>query len=113
MATHHANPPAPNRQATDAETAAALARQVAASADGITWRKTTTLLDLFGAYRLTSEVRERIATALEQAHLVAKPPISEAQRFETIRLALDEDRDGRPDEPEGGRSRTMSRLLPI
>jgi hypothetical protein len=113
MAIDHANDSKPDARGTDAATATALARQVAASADGITWRKTTTLLDLFGAYRLTSEVRERIATALEQAHLIAKPPIEEVERFETIRLALDEDRDGRPDEPAGGRSRTISRLLPI
>src|ERR1700709_1881226 len=98
---------------TDAATAAALARQVAASADGVTWRKTTTLLDLFGVYRLTAEVRERIATALLLAGLTAKPPIAELQRFETVRLALDEDGDGIPDSEDGGRSRTMSRLLPI
>jgi hypothetical protein len=113
MVTERGSHAAPEAQNTDADTAAALARQVASSADGITWRKTTTLLDLFGAYRLTSEVRERIATALEQANLIAKPPITEVERFETVRLALDEDRDGRPDEPEGGRSRTISRLLPI
>lgn len=98
---------------SDAEVAATLAQQVAASADGVTWRKTTTLLDLFGAYRLTTEVRERMATALSQAGLVAKPAIADVQRFETVRLAVDEDRDGQPDDEASGRSRTMSRLLPI
>lgn len=97
----------------DARTAAALAQQVAASADGVTWRKTTTLLDLFGAYRLTTEVRERIASALKEAGLIAKPSIGDIQRFETVRLALDEDGDGQPDGDEADRSRTMSRLLPI
>lgn len=97
----------------DAATAARLAEQVKASADGVMWRKTTTLLDLFGSYRLTTEVRERIAAALVQAGLDSKPPITDVQRFETVRLALDEDRDGQPDEAESGRTRTMSRLLPI
>ncbi|MEA2457164.1 MAG: hypothetical protein QOC95_136, partial [Thermoleophilaceae bacterium] len=99
--------------ATDAATARELATKVAASADGVTWRKTTSLLDLFGAYRLTSEVRARIASALDGAGLVAKPPIAHLQRFETVRLALDEDGDGTPDDEQGERSRTMSRILPI
>jgi hypothetical protein len=97
--------------ASDAATAAALAQQVEASADGVTWRKTVTLLDLFGAYRLTTEVRERISVALAGAGLDSKPPIKDAQRFETIRLALhDEDDNGH--DPRS-RSRTMSRILPI
>jgi hypothetical protein len=112
MATEQSAPSAPDPN-SDALTAATLAEHVRASTDGVTWRKTTTLLDLFGVYRLTTDVRERIANALSEAGLIAKPPISDVQRFETLRLALDEDRDGLPDEPEGGRSRTMSRLLPI
>lgn len=108
MAIDEAAPPGTG---TDAQTAAALAQQVRASADGITWRKTTTLLDLFGAYRLTTDVRTRIADALHTAGLIAKPSMAEVQRFETVRLALDEDHDGRPDEND--RSRTASRMLPI
>jgi hypothetical protein len=96
----------------DAATAQALAEQVAASADGVTWRKTTTLLDLFGVYRLTTEVRERIATALTQAGLDSKPPIADIERFETVRLALHEDAPDDGHDPRS-RSRTMSRLLPI
>jgi hypothetical protein len=110
MAVEQASPP-PSRENDDAAIAAALAAQVAASADGVTWRKTTTLLDLFGAYRLTTDVRERIAAALEGAGLDPKPPIADVQRFETVRLSVHED-----DEEAGdhrGRSRTMSRLLPI
>jgi hypothetical protein len=103
----------PSPRAADAEIARRLAQQVAASADGVTWRKVTTLLDLFGAYRLTTDVRQRIAAALAEANLIAKPPIEEVERFETVRLALDEDRDGRPDDPEDARSRSISRLLPI
>jgi hypothetical protein len=62
---------------------------------------------------LTADVHRRIAAALEEAGLIAKPPIEAVERFETVRLALDEDRDGRPDEPqEGTRSRTMSRAPP-
>jgi hypothetical protein len=76
------------------------------------WRKVTTLLDLFGAYRLTTDVRRRIADALSQANLIPKPPIEEVERFETVRLALDVDQDGRPDDPEDTRSRSISRLLP-
>src|SRR2546423_7696664 len=114
MATQQIGAPTPDQPSGDAATAAALGQQVAASADGVTWRKVTTLLDLFGVYRLTTDVRRRIATALEAADLIAKPPISDVQRFETVRLALDLDRDGRADEPdEAVRSRTISRLLPI
>src|SRR3954469_24434444 len=112
MATDQASPPPPDSQTSDAETATALAQQVAASADGVTWRKTTTLLDLFGAYRLTSEVRDRIGAALEGAGLIAKPAIDELQRFETVRLAIEDESDEQLDESRG-RSRTMSRLLPI
>ena len=93
----------------DREVAERLARDVAASASGLTWRKVTTLLDLFGAYRLTQDVRERIGSAIAAAGLEAKPPIARAQRFETVRLAL-------PDESADGgsaRSRTISRLLPV
>jgi hypothetical protein len=98
----------------DAETAAALAEQVKASADGVTWRKMTTLLDLFGAYRLTTNVRERITTALTNAGLDAKPLIAEAERFETVRLTAHEDTSEDDDEHDPrSRSRTMSRLLPI
>ena len=102
---------ATDQRAADARTAAQLAEQVTASADGVTWRKMTTLLDLFGAYRLTTNVRERIATALEDAGLDAKPQIQQAERFETVRLAVHEDAEDGHD--PRSRSRTMSRILPI
>jgi hypothetical protein len=111
MAIEQASAEGQDQAGADARTAAALAQQVEASADGVTWRKTTTLLDLFGAYRLTTEVRNRIATALAGAGLDSKPAMKDAQRFETIRLALHEDaQDGH--DPRS-RSRTMSRILPI
>lgn len=105
MAIEEASP-----STTDAATANALKQHVTASADGVTWRKMTTLLDLFGVYRLTTEVRTRIAHALDEAGLDAKPPITEAQRFETVRLARKEDAQ---DADDTGRARTMSRILPI
>jgi hypothetical protein len=111
MAIEHAETPAPTDQ-HDAAIAARLAEQVTASADGITWRKTTTLLDLFGAYRLTTEVRERIAHALAKAGIDPKPPMDQVQRFETVRLALQENTKDDGHDPRS-RSRTMSRLLPI
>src|SRR4051794_35402707 len=107
MAIQHEVPTAPG--GGDAETAAALAEQVKASADGVTWRKMTTLLDLFGAYRLTTDVRHRIATALEQAGLDAKPQIGDAERFETVRLAAHEDAQDDDEHDPRSRSRTMSR----
>ena len=119
MAIDEAAPPqASAPQTGDAAVAEALAQQVTASADGVTWRKLTTLLDLFGAYRLTSEVRNRVAHALDEAGLEAKPPLAHVERFETVRLTLRGDGAG-PDEQERARtdpsrrSRTMSRLLPI
>ena len=103
--------PADNGQGPrDAEVAAQLAADVTATANGLTWRKVTTLLDLFGAYRLTNEVRERMSTAIAGAGLEAKPALTEVQRFETVRLSVPED--GMVDDG-GGRSRTMSRLLPL
>src|SRR3954453_15581064 len=114
MAVQEATPPAPDQGASDAEIAAALAKQVKASADGVTWRKMTTLLDLFGAYRLTTNVRRRITTALTEAGLDAKPLIADAERFETVRLTAHEDTSEDDDEYDPrSRSRTMSRLLPI
>src|SRR3954453_21230699 len=111
MAIEQETPTAP---ASDAEIAAALAEKVRASADGVTWRKMTTLLDLFGAYRLTTMVRQRIATALQEAGLDAKPAIADAERFETVRLTSHEDTAEDDDEHDPrSRSRTMSRLLPI
>jgi hypothetical protein len=111
-AIEEATASAPGQQSSDA--AAALAQQVRASADGVTWRKMTTLLDLFGAYRLTTDVRERVSNALTQAGLDAKPLITEAERFETVRLTVHEDTTEDDDEHDPrSRSRTMSRLLPI
>src|SRR4051812_566844 len=116
MATVEEAPtPPPDQPTSDAQVAAALAEQVKASADGVTWRKMTTLLDLFGAYRLTTKVRERIATALSEAGLDPKPLIADAERFETIRLTVHEEAAGQDDDEHDprSRSRTMSRLLPI
>src|SRR2546423_9897632 len=93
MATQQTSASAADQRTRDTETAAALAQQVAASADGVTWRKMTTLLDLFGAYRLTTNVRERIAMALAEAGLDPKPAIGDAERFETIRLSVHEESD--------------------
>jgi Mg2+ and Co2+ transporter CorA len=44
-----------------------------------------------GSYALTDDVRERIVTALEEAGVQARPPIQEANRHDTIRLALASD----------------------
>jgi hypothetical protein len=102
--------PAGDSRPNDLEIAERLARDVAESSSGLTWRKVTTLLDLFGVYRLTQDVRERIGGAICAVGLEAKPPIAEVQRYETVRLALpaEESSNG-----STGRSRTMSRLLPL
>src|SRR5918912_880086 len=96
-------------QVTDSEVAARLAREVEASVNATTWRKVTTLLDLFGAYRLTDDVRARMAAAIAAAGLDAKPPITDVERYETVRLSV------RGDSSDGSsattRSRTISRLL--
>jgi Mg2+ and Co2+ transporter CorA len=55
-----------------------------------TWRKVTTLLDLFGQYRLTPSVRARMAEALRAAGLDAEPPIEELDRYQTVRLTVSE-----------------------
>ena len=54
-----------------------LAEEVRASpASRRTWRKVTTLLSMFGVHRLTEPVRDRIGEALEQAGLMADPPLA-------------------------------------
>src|SRR4051794_39777086 len=71
----------------DVAVAKSLAAEVrAAEGRRRTWRKVTTLLDLFGVYRLTPAVRERIGVALRAAGLVAEPPIEIVERYQTIRL---------------------------
>jgi len=58
-----------------------------------TWRKVTTLLDLFGQHRLTPSVRARMAEALTEAGLDAEPPIEELDRYQTVRLTVSGDGD--------------------
>jgi Mg2+ and Co2+ transporter CorA len=96
----------------DRAAAEAFAVQVRASDDGVAWRKVTTLLDHFGAYRLTPRVRGQIASALAEAGLEAKPSIGQVERYETVRLSLREV-EAAGDGEERGRSRTASRMLPI
>src|SRR3954470_3556969 len=96
------------RAEADLAVAERLAAEVRAIDTGTTWRKVTTLLDEFGAYRLTAEVRARVGDALTQAGLQVKPPIEALQRFETVRLSvLDEGAEGE------GRTRTMTHVVPV
>ena len=74
--------------------AAAVAR-----ANGRTWRKVTTILDLFGVHRLTPAVRGRIAEALDEAGLEVRPPLQEAKRYESLRLSLPAAAPAPADEP--------------
>lgn len=53
-----------------------------------TWRKATTLLAMFGAAKLTPNVRTRISTALDEAGVGAEPPIELLDRSQTVRLTL-------------------------
>jgi Mg2+ and Co2+ transporter CorA len=85
-----------------------LAAEVRAVDTGMTWRKVTTLLDRFGAYRLTPEVRRRVSRALTEAGLQVKPPMDQVQRFETVRLSILQE--GAESE---GRTRTMTHVVPV
>src|SRR5918911_1649874 len=96
-------------QGTDGEIAARLAGEVESSVNATTWRKVTTLLDLFGAYRLTDDVRSRMAAAIAAAGLDAKPPITDVERYETVRLSTRGDATN--GDRTGTRSRTVSRVL--
>ena len=72
----------------DRAIADALAAQVtAANGSGKTWRKMTSLLDMWGHNRLTPAVKARMADALEQRFEVS-PPLQELSRHNTVRLAL-------------------------
>jgi Mg2+ and Co2+ transporter CorA len=93
---------------SDLAVARAVADEVRATDTGMTWRKVTTLLDRFGAGRLTPDVRARIGEALAAAEVQVKPPIDDVQRFETVRLSLG--LEGGPDE---GRTRTMTHVVPV
>lgn len=96
------------RDKDDLAVAEDLAAEVHANDTGMTWRKVTTLLDRFGAYRLTPEVRSRVARALAEAGLQVKPPMDDVQRFETVRLSIFEE--GAESE---GRTRTMTHVVPV
>src|SRR5918911_3272810 len=98
-------------QGTDGEIAARLAGEVESSVNATTWRKVTTLLDLFGAYRLTDDVRARMAAAIAAAGLDAKPPITDVERYETVRLTVRSD--SATGDGAATRSRTISRLIPL
>jgi len=96
------------RDEADLAVAERVAAEVRAVDTGMTWRKVTTLLDRFGAYRLTPEVRGRVGRALAEAGLQVKPAMDEVQRFETVRLSVLED--GAESE---GRTRTMTHIVPV
>ncbi|MEJ7715315.1 MAG: hypothetical protein WKF40_06265 [Thermoleophilaceae bacterium] len=78
-------------RAADRRVAEELSATIAGIEHRRTWRRATTLLDDFGSYALTDDVRERIVSALEEAGVQARPPIQEANRHDTIRLALASD----------------------
>jgi hypothetical protein len=50
------------------------------------WRKVTTLLDLFRVSRLTPDVRRRIDAALRSAGIETEPAMSEVSRDKSVRL---------------------------
>ena len=94
----------------DARVASELADEVEAAEGSRTWRKVTTLLDLFGAHRLSPEVRARIGAAVEAAGLEIKPGLDEVERFETVRVALA----GTDEElAQRGRTRSLSHVAPV
>src|SRR3954469_22412962 len=65
-----------------------LAGEIGAEPGSRGWRRVTTLLDLFGLYRLTTDSRARLAIALAGGGREADPPIEAAKRHETVRLTL-------------------------
>jgi Mg2+ and Co2+ transporter CorA len=69
-----------------------LAAEVRAEPSQRTWRRVTSLLDMFGQYRLTAEVRTRVAEALDEAELDAEPAIEDVHRHDTVRLSARGDR---------------------
>lgn len=93
---------------SDLAVARAVADEVRATDAGTTWRKVTTLLDRFGAGRLTPDVRARVGSALAGAEVQVKPPIDDVQRFETVRLSV-----GLEDAGDQGRTRTMTHVVPV
>jgi Mg2+ and Co2+ transporter CorA len=77
----------PHRDA-DRTIAGRLADTVRAAPHGRTWRRVTTLLDDFGTFSLTPDVRERLDTALLESGLRVEPPLARANRHDTLRLSL-------------------------
>jgi hypothetical protein len=65
-----------------------LAAEIQAAKGGRTWRKATTLAELFGSRYLTGPRRARIAAALADAGIVCEPPIESVERYQTVRLSL-------------------------
>jgi len=82
------------RRAGDEDRAVAerLVEEIRASPGQLqTWRKATTLLDMFGLYGLAPADRERIDAALTDAGLQTEPRMAEVKRHETLRLWLPEE----------------------
>jgi Mg2+ and Co2+ transporter CorA len=75
-------------RAADTTTAEELAATIAAAPHRRTWRRVTTLLDDFDLFSLTPEVRERLDGALTAAGVRVDPPLSHANRHDTLRLSL-------------------------
>jgi hypothetical protein len=72
------------------EAIAAELAEAVRKANGRTWRKVTTLLDLFRVYRLTPAVRDRMAVALDRVGLDVSPSLRDVRRYQTVRLTLRE-----------------------
>lgn len=82
----------PHRDA-DRTIAAGIASSTRSAPHGRTWRRVTTLLDDFGVFSLTPDVRERIDGALREADIRVEPTLATANRHDTLRLSLlDDDR---------------------
>jgi Mg2+ and Co2+ transporter CorA len=75
-------------RAADSTTAQELAATITAAPHRRTWRRVTTLLDDFDLFALTPEVRARLDAALTSAGVRVDPPLSHANRHDTLRLSL-------------------------
>jgi hypothetical protein len=95
------SPPTPGSKPMEAvlNVAHDIAEEVRTAGRPRTWRKVTTILSAYGAYRLTIGLRKHIDDDFAAAGLVCEPSILDVDRSASVRLSLAPDPNTIPTQP--------------